>query len=304
MSMYTSWLAVALTGIVGLPLAAQAGGRCGEGPKGCWFENNAVRSADVGRSSASTASRRQEQTAALAAGLPVGQGNPGIAPINSRINTIKTYAELGAEWWQWAVQAPAADSPLFDTTGEKCRVGQQGPVWFLAGTLGSSEPVTRQCDIPGGKAIFFPVINNAYFGFINDPPETRTAEFVRATVENGCDSKSIRNLSVMIDGRAIARPARFVTTADQSPLFQAQLPTDNVFGAIAAEDPANPNALVIQDLLLSPSAHKGFYLYLEPLRPGSHTIEWTATWDCSFGAFSENIKYNLTVLTGVAGEVE
>jgi hypothetical protein len=229
---------------------------------------------------------------ALAAG-----GGPKIAPINSRIATAKTYAELGAEWWQWAVQAPAADNPLLDSTGEKCRVGQQGPVWFLAGTLGSGEPTTRVCEVPAGKAIFFPVINNVYFAFLNDPPETRTADFARTEAEMNCDSNSIRGLSVTIDGKPVAKPARFVTSGDQSPIFQAQLPTDNILGATAQDIP---------ELLLSPAAHKGFYIYVKPLAPGLHTIAWTATWDCSFDPmlFSENVLYKLTVLTGVSGEVD
>lgn len=225
------------------------------------------------------------------------QGNPGIAPISSRINDVKTYAELGAEWWQWAVQAPSADNPLFDSTGEKCRVGQQGPVWFLAGTTGSGILTQRQCDVPGGKAIFFPMINVAYFAFLSDPASQRTPAFLRTTVQNLCNNNSIRGLSVTIDGVAVANPAEFITTAEQSPLFQAQLPTDNIFGASTADIP---------ELLLSPSVHKGFYLYLNPLAPGGHTVAWTATWDCNFGAglqtFSENVTYNLTVLSGVSGQ--
>lgn len=242
----------------------------------------------------------QAQQPASAVTAESGQGNPGIVPINTRITTAKTYAELGAEWWQWAVQAPAADSPLFDTTGEKCRVGQQGPVWFLAGTLGGGDPntqVVRTCEVPFGKAIFFPVINNAFFAFLSDPPEQRTAEFVRAQAEAGCDSDSIRSLSITIDRVAIARPERFVTFAEDSPLFQARLPTDNIVGATAADIP---------QLLLSPSAHKGFYIYLRPLAPGRHTVAWTATWDCTFSLkpLSENISYTLDVLSGVTGEVE
>jgi hypothetical protein len=230
------------------------------------------------------------------------QGNPGIAPINSRITTVKTYAELGAEWWQWAVQAPDANNPLLDDDGKNCRVGQQGPVWFLAGTLGSGEITERECEVPEGKAIFFPVINNAYFSFLNDPPETRTADFVRTQAENGCDSNSIRDLSVTIDGVEVARPARFVTSADQSPIFQAQLPTDNVFGLQDTDENAS---LYAEELVLSPGAHQGFYIYLKkPLAPGDHTIEWTATWDCFGEPFSENMKYNLNVLSGVSGQVD
>jgi hypothetical protein len=228
------------------------------------------------------------------------QGNPGIAPINSHIATVKTYADLGAEWWQWAVQAPAADSPILDATGDKCRVGQQGPVWFLASTLGFGDlniPTVRQCEVPGGKAIFFPVINNAYFAFLNDAPDTRTAEFVRTMAESSCDSNSIRNLSVAIDGAPVAKLAKFVTTAEQSPLFQAQLPTDNIFAL---------DSSVAEKLMLSPAAHKGFYLYIAPLPAGSHTIKWKATWDCDFGGGleeqSENVMYKLNILKGVSGQ--
>src|SRR5262245_33585132 len=139
------------------------------------------------------------------------QGNPEIAPIGSRITSVDTYADFGAKWWQWVLQAPAADNPLSDPTGEKCRVGQQGPVWFLAGTLGSGVPTERHCQLPAGKAIFFPVINLGTFGFLSDPPEERTAGFLRARLAR-CDSNSIRNISVKIDGATVARPTRFATT--------------------------------------------------------------------------------------------
>jgi hypothetical protein len=87
----------------------------------------------------------------------------------------------------------------------------------------------------------------------------------------------------------------YYTPSDQSPIFQAQLPTDNLFGV--TED-------VAPELMLSPSAHQGFYIYVNPLAPGEHTIEWMATWDCDGTPTSENVKYNLDVLTGVSGEVQ
>jgi hypothetical protein len=61
------------------------------------------------------------------------------------------------------------------------------------------------------------------------------------------------------------------------------------------------------ELLLSPAAHQGFYLYLEPPPAGNHIIKWTATWDCIpelGGTLRENITYKLNVLKGVSGQVE
>ena len=56
--------------------------------------------------------------------------------------------------------------------------------------------------------------------------------------------------------------------------------------------------------MLSPAAHQGFYIYVNPLETGPHTIEWTATWDCFGNPNSEDIKYHLNVLEGVLGEIQ
>ena len=47
-----------------------------------------------------------------------------------------------------------------DTTGEFASLGQSGPVWFLAGTFGST--VTRTVTIPAGKTLFFPILNTIW----------------------------------------------------------------------------------------------------------------------------------------------
>src|SRR5262245_54265141 len=102
---------------------------------------------------------------------------PRIAPIGTRPEG-QTYGRWAAEWWQWALGIPAAGNPLIDTTGEDCAQRQVDNVWFLAGSV-SGDPVVRTCEIPLGKSLFFPIINTFYGAFLNDPPETRTEEFVR-----------------------------------------------------------------------------------------------------------------------------
>lgn len=62
--------------------------------------------------------------------------------------------ELTRQWWQWAGSFDADKSPVADVTGERCGAGQEGPVWFLAGTYGS-RPTHRTCRMPAGKYVFF-----------------------------------------------------------------------------------------------------------------------------------------------------
>ncbi|WP_406378561.1 hypothetical protein [Streptomyces sp. NBC_01618] len=64
---------------------------------------------------------------------------------------------LAARWWQWALSAPDACSPVLDETGELAGWQQPDDVWFLAGTYGGR--VVRRCSIPAGRPVFFPVFN-------------------------------------------------------------------------------------------------------------------------------------------------
>ena len=85
-----------------------------------------------------------------------------------------TYGEWSAEWWQWVLSIPQANSPVADTTGADCAQQQSGPVFFLAGT-GGGDPVTRNCTVPAGKALYFPILNSLWGAAVFDcAPTTRT----------------------------------------------------------------------------------------------------------------------------------
>jgi hypothetical protein len=188
----------------------------------------------------------------------------------------KSYGEWAAEWWKWALGTPASVNPLLDPTGEHCGAGQPDHVWFLAGSFGGS--VNRQCAVPTGRPLFFPVVNAGFFAFLNDPPATRTEEFVRAQV--ACIEDAVITL-VEIDGTPVQNPKQYL---EKSPLFTVVLPEDNIFGA-------TPD--VIPELTLSPSADEGFYLYLTPRQPGEHTIRWQAS-SAACGT-AQDVTYHLTV---------
>src|SRR3954466_9484347 len=71
--------------------------------------------------------------------------NPGIGPINARAHG-KTYSQLAAAWWIWALQTPTPEHAGVDPTRATCASNQTHHVWFLAGTFDGA-PVTRTCTI-------------------------------------------------------------------------------------------------------------------------------------------------------------
>jgi hypothetical protein len=86
-------------------------------------------------------------------------GNPGVVPPQSQ-PAGKTYSEWSALWWQWAVKRPSGQGPLDGPPNDPafCALDQSGNVWFL-GTSSFGQPPAqpRQCNIPAGKFIFFPL---------------------------------------------------------------------------------------------------------------------------------------------------
>ena len=207
---------------------------------------------------------------------------PRVAPIFSKPGG-QTYGRWAAEWWQWALGVPAATNPLLDMTGEHCAQRQVDDVWFLAGTVGP-DPVVRECTIPEGKALFFPLINNFFGASLSDPPEERTEEFVRARAACGFPVE----LFAEIDGFKIRRLDRFFTgkPGSQSPFFNVQLPPGNIFGV---------DENTVPELVLTPSAEQGFYLFVRPLSLGEHTVRWQAE-GCLDPAIVQDITYNLTIV--------
>jgi hypothetical protein len=150
----------------------------------------------------------------------------------------------------------AADNPGTDTTGAHCGEGQQGPVWILGSTFGG-DPVVRTCTIPAGKAIFFPVasvIGGA--GALDCEPSAPgvlcNLAALRTAVAAATDSVK---LDVRLDGVAIRH---LHGQRAQTPAFGLTFPAENVFGEAPGSN--------------SPNLSDGYWLMLEPLSRGLHTL--------------------------------
>ena len=242
--------------------------------------------------------------AAVALGLLLGTSttqaagrnpNPGILPINSHPYG-KSYGDWGAAWWAWVLSIPKAENPNFDTTGEFCDVGQEGPVWFLAGNFGGEN--TRTCTVPAGKALFFPILNNVYWS-----PED--LEFVKTTLApfKGWDLTGLSDeqilrmgvnwatdhataLSATIDGAPVINPWQYRA---ESSAFTIEL-SDAIADFGYAPGPR------------APSVADGYWIMLQPLKPGQHTIQFTSAGSYSVASgdpydteFTLDVTWHLTV---------
>ena len=203
--------------------------------------------------------------------------NPGVMPPNSHTHGM-TYAEWSARWWQWALSLPADQNPFFDVDGSCSNGanGQLGPVWFLTGVISVSGTAERDCTVPAGKALFFPLINTECSTLEADPFHGDNEAELRACVEDPLFE--LGNVFAEIDGVAVQNLERYLV---ESPLFTFTVPPENVLGV----DPGTGQ-----------SVSRGYHLMVAPLSVGEHVIRFGGTFT-DFN-FTLDITYNLTVVPG------
>ena len=92
--------------------------------------------------------------------LVLGAESAGPSPLVAPGEKVagRTQADWSRVWWQWAWSFDDSESPVVDKKGDRCRLRQEGEVWFLAGTYGTQRTV-RTCTVPAGKYLFFPLVN-------------------------------------------------------------------------------------------------------------------------------------------------
>jgi len=173
----------------------------------------------------------------------------GVFPPNSSPYG-KTYGEWSAVWWQWDLLLPLSRNPAVDPTGQFAGEGQSGPVWFLAGTYGGR--AERTCTIPTGKGIFFPIVCSGYV--CNLPTDTEPV--ARGCVRN--DMNRVTDLELTVDN---------VSITGLESLRCESLRFDVLFDA---DDPLWP----VSDPGPYPAYSDGCWVMLEPLSPGTHTIDF------------------------------
>ncbi len=169
-------------------------------------------------------------------------------------------------WWQWAYALPI--EPYRDPDGRFCDLGQEGPVWFLAGTDGSFD-ATRRCILPADAHVLVPIINMAHLSTRSRP--------------RGCEQ--LQRAAAVNNNHLISA----VAILDGKPL-----------GSVALHRVRSESCFRIamneHDSLLA--AADGYWLMLKPLPRGRHTLVIGANYgapDSAHGMMRQNFEYQLDV---------
>lgn len=163
---------------------------------------------------------------------------------------------LSVRWWQWILSIPADNNPIRDESGQKCGVKQSGQFWFLVGVEPPSvSSADRNCTIPKGKGIFFPIFNVLVTLDKNDP-DLNTVDKIKNTATDLANLMT--DLGASVDGVNVQNINQLRA---QSPVFRYTVPGDNIF-----EPPVAPGTYT--------AVSDGFYVPLKPLSVGQHTIHF------------------------------
>lgn len=195
------------------------------------------------------------------------------------------YSEWLKNWWLWWIGIPNDEHPFPNYDPKTCMVHQQGPVWYLpdvepTGPVPTAS-VEYSCEIPRGKAIFFPLsisscwLNNPEFNKYSNKlaadPEADEA-LKRCAVDPQDFNKSV----VKIDGKPvdITEEKNRATTN----FYNVTVPPNSVKGLFDFGPPGTSRGIT-----------DAYTLFLPPLPVGEHVIEFTVT-DHLAGPTSELIK--------------
>jgi hypothetical protein len=175
--------------------------------------------------------------------------NPGVFPINSK-PFGQPYSQWAVKSWQWTFsihkeQDPSANDPA----GQKCSVNQNDPhVWFLQGI--SSGSAVLNCNVPQGKAIFMSILSGEC-DYLSDKSLNTEADLTKCA-RSGIEGATMQ---VAVDGIVLKDIQTYWV---ESPIFSLTFHPDNIYGV--------PYIGTTQAKVV------GYYLFLEPLSLGRHTI--------------------------------
>ena len=201
----------------------------------------------AGGGAATVAAANPSASPAPAAGVSAAAVLPGSTSSGSPDTAALTVA-----WWQWAMDLPI--EPVLDQTGALCELGDQGEVWFLAGTDGTRDDITRTCTVPLGVRLLVPVATRYARRPFAPGKRDPVPDCAQLQDKAAMPPEGLLRARVTLDGVEIATGS------------EHRVPSPDCFdpypGLPAPEDKPPPLA-----------ASDGYWHLLEPLPPGEHVLE-------------------------------
>ena len=176
----------------------------------------------------------------------------------------ETVTEWTEHWWTWALQAPANQNPVLDQT-DHADQDNDGPVYFIAGVFGGT--VDRTFEVPADKPLLVPLLNTAS---------------IKSPVPNGKEyltnwTAAVTNLFAQIDGVSVQNPFSYFERTISS-IHRETGSLLEAFPLLPASPHASPNAGQHANAHAHPSGSPaqaaGYYLMIEGLTPGEHTLHF------------------------------
>lgn len=202
----------------------------------------------------------------------------------------KTIGNWGYSWWEWVLNLPVENNPLFVEGDMDCSVGQTGKVWFLAGNFGGVSD--RTCTISKGKALFVPILNVIKWTPIdmsvpedcgNTPGMKKQAIITECRNVASADHDTATKVFCELDGKPCHYRMQVVRAQSSAKPFMVNSGTivTDAFGYLPG--------------LREVSVSDGYWVMIDPLSPGQHTLRVASRYGQPVNLFDLDVTYHLTV---------
>ncbi len=166
------------------------------------------------------------------------------------------------KYFEWSRSFPQSAKPSADPTGARCGVGQSGPVWFLTGSE-STDPVSRSCDVPANVYVFVSILNS-----LAQPTMGKSVRCEQLTEFLRKFGSEVSGLYLKVDGAELKNISLYRAGTE---CFELDDVSRGQKGLAAGD---------------------GYWVFLEPLPPGHHDIEFGGKYLTN--GFTQNIRYRIT----------
>jgi hypothetical protein len=214
----------------------------------------------------------------------------------------KSMQQWAAEWWTQVFETQVhtgseVTHPNLDQTGANAAQGDVGDVFFLFGTFAPGQITRTNVTIPAGKPILVPILPMEFSNYDTPDPDFNfpgnySAAELAGFADGSADSVRRRgDVFLSVDGVSVQG---VVAHKESSPVTYTLPAEDNLLQFFGL-----PFSGVVD-----PAAVDGYYVMLQPLSPGEHTIVFGGTIPTNpfplLSDFTAQLTYEVTVVDAAA----